>query len=1228
MLLCRCRVFARPTSWLAVSLVTWWSVTQLSAQTRPIEPPPPPQLQQPYPPVAEAGPSVQLNAPARIGDGVQQNAGVPSALQPSPTTSTTQAAGDSAAAIASAVSQANAQTNVSTLVPEMKASIQGRLDQLEADLERTSEAKDAIKSVYQQALISLDKALKSELKKQDWNARASNAPGQIEIAKAAENELSQSSADQAAESISEVLGFEESQARLRELAPELAAATVQRESLTQETNAREQRRKELPQLISELRSKVEAAQRVTTPEAVDPTDVVAAADSFLSLAKNLAAREQLRELESEQRAYEAEASLLPIQLKLAQAREKQLQDQARAFETRIDELRKGRISGFRIQYRLLPAVDDPAFVSIDAQLRSWIGDDTTGQSKPNSQETSLTWPDVAAYQKDIKTERELAKAELDRWTEIRGKMTARTDAEEVTGVNKWIGLRLRKQRGELPNLNLQSVKLREHQAEIQQAESVLFDLEDAARELQKLRESRSKDLSESEQEKLAVADKILAESKLDINAYRNELYDMADIRESLQTFTREYRIFIDKHVLWIRSTEPLTRTELKSIHDAFRWLVDLNSWTELGRLLWQDAKSNVAVYVFFVFAFGVLVINQRRLRVRLGKLSEKAARNTCTDYSLTLRATLITFLISTPVPLMLLFLAWRIRDTSQLDIRSNAQLDFFLSVAYGLHVGTMTFAPLELLRQAYRSPGLGTNHFAWSQGVLQNLKRHLRWFINFAVPLSALVGVFASQPNARFDATLGRLAFMLLMVCLCVWLATVFSPKVGVFSEHIRKHQDGWIDRLKVFWYPAVILLPLLLAILSFAGYHYTSQQIAIQVLTTAWMLASLTLVNYLLRRWLLLKRRRLMMAAARQRLEAAARGESGEAGTEESELNLVAINTQTEKLVTSLVFSVGLLGVYWIWSNIIPALELLDSFELWEVAGDGSETATITLRNVVLLIPVVVLVIIAVRNVPGLLEIALLQHLPLSPAAKYAVTTLVRYAIMGLGIVIVGATLGLRWSSIQWLVAALGVGLGFGLQEIFANFVSGVILLFEQPIRVGDVITVDGTTGTVNRIRMRATTVVNWDRQELVIPNKNMITGTLLNWTLSDSTNRVVVNVGIAYGSDTEKACDLIRQVCEQQANVMKDPPPVITFEGFGDNALNIVLRVYLSALEHRLNTIHALHQQIYLAFGKAGIEIAFPQRDLHLRSIPDSLTRLLRLNGHQSSEATPVHKSAVHSN
>jgi len=194
---------------------------------------------------------------------------------------------------------------------------------------------------------------------------------------------------------------------------------------------------------------------------------------------------------------------------------------------------------------------------------------------------------------------------------------------------------------------------------------------------------------------------------------------------------------------------------------------------------------------------------------------------------------------------------------------------------------------------------------------------------------------------------------------------------------------------------------------------------------------------------------------------------------------------------------------------------------------------------------------------------------------------------------------IGLGWGDIQWLVAAMGVGLGFGLQEIFANFISGLMILFERPIRIGDAVTVGDVSGIVTRIRMRATTITDWDNKELLIPNKSFVTDPLINWTLSDEITRIVIPVGIAYGSDTEKAHRIMTDVVISHPDVMTEPKPTVLFLGFGDSSLDFKVRAFVREQYKRMSLIHDLHMALDKALREAGIEIPFPQRDLHLRSV-----------------------------
>jgi len=334
----------------------------------------------------------------------------------------------------------------------------------------------------------------------------------------------------------------------------------------------------------------------------------------------------------------------------------------------------------------------------------------------------------------------------------------------------------------------------------------------------------------------------------------------------------------------------------------------------------------------------------------------------------------------------------------------------------------------------------------------------------------------------------------------------------------------------------------------------------------------------------------------------------------DEPEIDLVAMSEESRKLLNTILVIVGIVGFWLIWSEVLPAFNILNDVTLWHhavtVAGEAA-MAPITLADLGLAMLIAVATFVAMKRFPALLEILLLQRVRMTAGSRYTITTLTTYVIVGVGVVVFFKVIGTDWSKVQWLLAALSVGIGFGLQEIVANFISGIIILFERPIRVGDVVTVGGADGVVTRIQIRATTIRTWDRQELLVPNKEFITGRLLNWSLSDQTTRIKVPVGVAYGSDVEKAMLLMDEAAAENTNVLKEPSPSILFEAFGDNTLNLVLRCFVGAQDVRMTTLTQLHQTINKRFNEAGITIAFPQRDVHLDTLKPLEVRISRDQG-----------------
>ena len=192
-----------------------------------------------------------------------------------------------------------------------------------------------------------------------------------------------------------------------------------------------------------------------------------------------------------------------------------------------------------------------------------------------------------------------------------------------------------------------------------------------------------------------------------------------------------------------------------------------------------------------------------------------------------------------------------------------------------------------------------------------------------------------------------------------------------------------------------------------------------------------------------------------------------------------------------------------------------------------------------------------------------------------------------------------MEWNKLQWLVAALSVGLGFGLQEIFANFVSGLIILFERPVRIGDTITVSGFSGTVNKIRIRATTITDFDRKEVIIPNRAFVTERLINWSLSDTITRVVLRIGVSYGSDLELTRRLLLQAAAENPRVMKEPAPSVYFLAFGASTLDHEMRFFVQELGDRNPALDELNRRIDHLFSEHGINIAFNQVEVTLKNV-----------------------------
>lgn len=811
---------------------------------------------------------------------------------------------------------------------------------------------------------------------------------------------------------------------------------------------------------------------------------------------------------------------------------------------------------------------------------------------------------------------------------------------DIVGPSAAISSALRNRRSELPRLAEFRQERVARGTGIANAIHRQLEIDDALRVLAQKQESlnssitaRGQGLSPAERNQIEDSARGI------ISAYRESLNELQrtwsryvsqlvtlDIAEQeLVTVSRDYIAYIDQQLFWMPSTSAIDIVS-GNASDWQHWLTDADAWSQISSNWRQyiiEQPVRVALAALLIL---FLLFKRSSARVRLEQASE-GVRHVLTD---SIRLTMIGLLAHlvrvSPLPLLLYLSAEVMREFPDPAAESYA---------HGLTSAALLIFSMGMLRDMAADHGVGASHFGWPKKVCAVIRRELRWFIPFGAITSFVVAAYAnSNPPITLQAV-GSLCFILLMLGWVYITVKVFGPGSDLRAVLREDFPRSWANQLHFIWYPLMLLGPAALAVLSIAGFHYAAIQLEIRVQMTAWFLVGLLLLAESILRTLYIAARRLRLQEALRRREKAQAQALAQRASDDDldsasglvtpklpETNYDSLSEQSKRLVhTGFVFAV-VFGTWSIWVDLLPSLGLLRPAEATGLARGVSDFMPVTTMDILGGVFIIVLTVLAARNIPGILEITLLQRLPLDAGARYAFTSLTQYSIAGVGLFMAFSTMGLQWDKLQWLIAALGVGLGFGLQEIVANFVSGIILLFERPIRVGDVVTVDKTTGVVTRIQIRATTITNYDRQELVVPNKEFITGRLINWTLSDKLNRILLPVGLSYNGDAELAMKLMKEAAEEIPDVLRDPGPVVSFESFGADGLMLYLRAYLATLDNRLSVITALHKSILEKFRKAGLEIAFPQRDLHVdvRSPLEVNLRQIRPEGKDTQETVPT--------
>ncbi len=1068
--------------------------------------------------------------------------------------------------------------------------VESKIAEVEADSGLDKQAKEKLLQLYRKALVNLETAASNEKSSLVFQQSAKNAPATINKLRKQTDELN---AELEKGALTENLSgtLQEIEQLLQQQKAELAvldAKLLDVEQRLQENAARpsiiRQRLPEAKQQQDEVYSELKLPQA---------TDV----DAATSQARRWVLESRIQLLSAEINMLNQELLSQPIRINLLEAERDRAEagiqwSRARisALESQVTRKHQGEVDQARLAAEVIldESAGKHALVVKLAGKNATLSNEIAGMVSRLDQLTEQTErADKRARQieDDQKRAREII---------------------EIGGLSKGMGHMLLQQHYALPDpnsLRRQAEGRKDTAAEIginrllhRQQHKRLRDidayLDGIVVEVNEQEQPLLRDeLTQLAKERLVLLENALASD----NFYLQKLGELESAQQRLLEAIDDFNSYLAVHLLWVRSA---TRAELKALgvlpEQASR-LVSVAGWLEVMQVLEYQAVHSGA-FVLLVLVLAALIWSRKRTIASIQTIGTMLGKPATDHFAYTIKVVLLTLIAVAALPMAVAVTGWQLKASSQATVYS-------IAVGSALLAFATQFFYIRALRMMCMPGGLAAAHFRWPESSLLLLRRELDRLSWIYLPAALIsFAVFYLDPlNAGWE--IGRIAFLVMVGSLAFVFYQLFHPVRGVFAGYMRRSDRSPARRMLLPLYALLVMAPLALGVLSLMGYLYTAGILLSLLLQTGWLFAGLVILAELAHRWLLVIRRRLVYEAAMQESVQQDTADTSQDGmpleADEPEVDLVTLSDTSLKLLNTSVLVLGFFGLWMIWHEVFPALRIFEDVTLWHhtMMVDGAEQQMpVTLLDMAIALIYGIATLVLVKQLPAVLEIILLQSTGMASSSRYTVTTLTSYVIVTLGIVLVFNTLGADWSKLQWLVAALGVGIGFGLQEIVANFISGIIILFERPVRVGDFVTIGDTNGFVTKIRIRATTIRNRDAQELLVPNKEFITGRLLNWSLTDQTSRLLIPVGIAYGSDVDKAMHLMEQAALQNEHVLDEPSPSVIFQSFGDNALIIILRCFVSSVEHRISTISSLNQAINDKFNEAGIVIAFPQRDLHI--------------------------------
>lgn len=741
-----------------------------------------------------------------------------------------------------------------------------------------------------------------------------------------------------------------------------------------------------------------------------------------------------------------------------------------------------------------------------------------------------------------------------------------------------------------------TAKLRVELFELSQERDQLYNIDNAIRLLQ-----NKNNLLFDKSEYQTISDILKEREKLLVDLIKTQTSQLNLSNEIEQTqrqiiaISDELQNDLEQQSFWVKSNNPINFLWLESFPKLM--LKQIAEFTQyIGfENLGENLLPTLVFILLLLVIYGVIRWKKMEIKHRLSIISEQVNTLKNDSHWHSPEAMLWTVVLNVPSTLMFLTVSTLVLflffsnpfESWAWVLKASGYWLFFASI-------------LSLLRPN----GLAYRHFGMPQASNEIFQRIIKQSV-WIVVLLLVSSVFSQIDSIGFTNDVIGQVMTIFALALCLFVVRPLLDR-GIREYENAKNEDGTKRNVSLFNLLRLVLfiVPMSLIILIVLGYYYTAVYLIEHIIQSYLVALIWVFGRYFIYRSLTISSRRMAyrrLQNKREQLREQEQEAKDDSREQEKLIKISTVNQQIFRMADLVMWLILFITLYAIWSDLLSVAYYLNGFVLWQTTTDGV-VESVTILNLLRSLMYIGVTYFLVKNIAGILEVTLFSRIKLSKGTPHTMTAVLTYVIITVGCISAFTALGISWGNIQWIFTALSVGLGFGVREIFGSFVSGTILLFERPIRVGDKVTVGNFTGVITRIRLRSTTLVDDENKEVVLPNQAFVTDRFINWTLNNTITRLQIMLKVDTAADLALVRTLLLQAAQEAEKALSEPSPSVNLIHFGDGWIEHELLVFVGELDDRSRTRNFLYQRIAELFNQHQIRIAFNQLDVHLHTHTDN--------------------------